>query len=278
MFVLAAKFLSKVAKNKILHWHFLEAGHGKGAPDGVGGCLKRTADRIVARGIDIPNIDVPIDQLKIHRKGVNTFRVASAEINDCDKIEVTLPSFTSILRAHEISWTKEENLNQVRRLTCTMCLADQQCHHYTIGQILIKAKDSGDSDSDDEHIIDTNIKKRRLCYSEVYSDTNDSDSSSSMQNYFNDCLKNPKVNYYIIVTLSGKKSFHYYIGLVLQHHDEELVVKFMKKSSGKKFVFPEIEDISSIDLKDIICILNQLLVNNRQHYEFIINEKYMKLL
>ncbi|GBM46248.1 hypothetical protein AVEN_224814-1 [Araneus ventricosus] len=142
MFFLVAAFLAKLAKIKILHWHFLEAEHGMRAPDGVGGCLKRTAGGIVAGGIDMPNIDVLIDQLKINCKGVNIFHVASAEIDGCDKIEVTLPSFTVILKAHEISWTKEENLIQVRRLTCTVCLADQQCHHYTIGQILIKAKDS----------------------------------------------------------------------------------------------------------------------------------------
>ena len=35
-------------------WNFLEAGHGKGAPDGVGGCLKRAADCILAKGQDLP--------------------------------------------------------------------------------------------------------------------------------------------------------------------------------------------------------------------------------
>lgn len=29
-------------------WSFFEAGHGKGAPDGVGGVLKRTADRLIS--------------------------------------------------------------------------------------------------------------------------------------------------------------------------------------------------------------------------------------
>lgn len=33
-------------------WSFFEAGHGKGAPDGVGGDLKRTADRLVSKGKD----------------------------------------------------------------------------------------------------------------------------------------------------------------------------------------------------------------------------------
>lgn len=34
-------------------WNYMEAGHGKDAPDGVGGCLKRIADRVVAQGEDL---------------------------------------------------------------------------------------------------------------------------------------------------------------------------------------------------------------------------------
>lgn len=34
-------------------WNFHESGHGKGAPDGVGGTLKRTANRKVLHGRDI---------------------------------------------------------------------------------------------------------------------------------------------------------------------------------------------------------------------------------
>nr|CAI5831483.1 unnamed protein product [Callosobruchus analis] len=36
-----------------MSWKFFEAGHGKGAADGIGGALKRQADAIVARGQDI---------------------------------------------------------------------------------------------------------------------------------------------------------------------------------------------------------------------------------
>lgn len=42
---------------KTILWHYSEAGHGKGAPDGIGGTLKRTADRVVAEGNDICNFD-----------------------------------------------------------------------------------------------------------------------------------------------------------------------------------------------------------------------------
>lgn len=36
-------------------WNYSEAGHSKGAPDGVGAMLKRTCDRIVAQNKDICN-------------------------------------------------------------------------------------------------------------------------------------------------------------------------------------------------------------------------------
>ncbi|KAI4828352.1 hypothetical protein KUCAC02_022448 [Chaenocephalus aceratus] len=37
--------------------NFFEASHGNGAPDGVGGLLKRTADRLVSQGHDIPSAE-----------------------------------------------------------------------------------------------------------------------------------------------------------------------------------------------------------------------------
>ena len=40
------------------NWSFLEAGHGKGAADGIGGTLKWTADELVSHGTDIPDADV----------------------------------------------------------------------------------------------------------------------------------------------------------------------------------------------------------------------------
>ena len=46
-----------------VNWSFLEAGHGKGAADGIGGVLKRTADRIVAQGADLPNAEAVFECL-----------------------------------------------------------------------------------------------------------------------------------------------------------------------------------------------------------------------
>lgn len=107
----------------------------------------------------------------------------------------------------------------------------------------------------------------------MFSSDNDSDNEENISN-----MTNPKVNDYIIVKLLGKKKFHYYIALVLKESIKDLTVKFLKKSSGNKFTFPDIEDVSIIDFKDVVMVLKQPLVNNRQQYEFSVVDKYLKLL
>ena len=48
---------------KLANWSFLEAGHGKGAADGIGGVLKRIADRLVAEGNAIADVQSLFDAL-----------------------------------------------------------------------------------------------------------------------------------------------------------------------------------------------------------------------
>lgn len=49
---------------KGISWNFFEASHGKGAPDGVGDTLKRSADTIVCHGGDIPNAEAMFHKLR----------------------------------------------------------------------------------------------------------------------------------------------------------------------------------------------------------------------
>lgn len=64
-------------------WNFLEAGHGKGPADGIGGAIKRAADAFVANGGSITNaksldfvqnVDVNDIEVKVmHRIGTNRY-------------------------------------------------------------------------------------------------------------------------------------------------------------------------------------------------------------
>jgi hypothetical protein len=51
-------------------WNFSEAGHGKGAMDGVGAAIKQTADRHIAHGNDVASYAELLLLLKEHCKGV----------------------------------------------------------------------------------------------------------------------------------------------------------------------------------------------------------------
>ncbi|VEN58242.1 unnamed protein product [Callosobruchus maculatus] len=70
MFHLMANFISDKLQVEEIRWHFSEKGHGKVAPDGVGGVLKRTADYIVARGVDIPNLNAFLFYLQADARAV----------------------------------------------------------------------------------------------------------------------------------------------------------------------------------------------------------------
>lgn len=55
-----------------LTWNYLEAGHGKGTADGIGGTVKRTADRLVTLGKDISCFD---DLIKVMKENVRSIQV-----------------------------------------------------------------------------------------------------------------------------------------------------------------------------------------------------------
>lgn len=49
MFYLTGTGIPKLMNGNSLQWYYSESEHGKGAPDGVVGCINRTAKRIVKR-------------------------------------------------------------------------------------------------------------------------------------------------------------------------------------------------------------------------------------
>ncbi|XP_037836219.1 uncharacterized protein LOC119617787 [Kryptolebias marmoratus] len=61
-------------------WNFFKANHGKGAPDGVGGTLKHSADRLVCMGEDIPNAEMLFLKLKQQQSVVELFFVSENSV------------------------------------------------------------------------------------------------------------------------------------------------------------------------------------------------------
>ncbi|XP_034097172.1 uncharacterized protein LOC117563112 [Gymnodraco acuticeps] len=86
---------------KELTWNFFEASHGKGAPDGIGGTLKRSADRIVRLGEDVPDAITLFKKLKRLESTVELFFVSEEEV----EAKTEVPALTPIkgtMRMHQV--------------------------------------------------------------------------------------------------------------------------------------------------------------------------------
>ena len=89
------------------------------------------------------------------------------------------------------------------------------------------------------------------------------DSNSSDGPYVEEeeeCLKqlefptNIAVGSWILVKYSTKKTLRYYVGQILEERDEMIKVKFLRRK-GNYFIWPTVEDISSITEDDVVRVL-----------------------
>lgn len=109
------------------------SGHGKGALDGVGVTLKRTADHLVARGQDIPNLDSFLDLLKSAAKNVIIEEVQESGMFEKELLIPTLPDFRGSMKIHQILWdVAQQNRLTMRKLSCSLdgCFTSAvECEH-----------------------------------------------------------------------------------------------------------------------------------------------------
>ena len=77
MFYLISQKIVPLFKHlRTLSWNFSEAGHGKGAPDGVRAVIKRTCDQVVAGNQDISNFQQFYNAIVTKVKGVQIHSVS----------------------------------------------------------------------------------------------------------------------------------------------------------------------------------------------------------
>ena len=97
---------SSPVKFKYATWNFTEAVPGKGAPDGIGATLKRTADQIVAHGIDITSALALHEQLKKTEASIKLFSLPSVEIEEAIEDEKAilkaLPVVPGTMKLHQV--------------------------------------------------------------------------------------------------------------------------------------------------------------------------------
>lgn len=133
-------------------WSFFEAGHGKGPADGIGGFLKRTADKIVATGSDIANVTQFMEQLKNISK-IKLFLIEEVSIQENQHmLPNTIPRLLGTLKVHHV-FTEHRNSLKYRSLSCFCesikrgfceCLNPQI---YNVNNIEFTLQESSDEDN-----------------------------------------------------------------------------------------------------------------------------------
>lgn len=105
-FLIANRLPFLFPKIEKITWNYSEAGHGKGAPDGIGGVLKRMADRVVAEGNDIKNLDVLFSCLVEKTNNLLLIKVDNNMIkNESDWIKHKLTDIQTVpgtLKVHQV--------------------------------------------------------------------------------------------------------------------------------------------------------------------------------
>ena len=89
---------------KSVNWNFLEAGHGKGAPDGIGAVIKREADRAVLHGSDITGAESLYDTLTVKNIAVELFLIKDEDIKlpENDLQSTTISAVPGTMKIHQV--------------------------------------------------------------------------------------------------------------------------------------------------------------------------------
>ncbi|KAL4702763.1 hypothetical protein ACJJTC_002303 [Scirpophaga incertulas] len=133
---------------KAVSWNYMETGHGKGAPDGIGAVVKRTADKTVRFGRDIGTLKDFWLVIKEKIKNVEIRIVSKKDIEE-KKTPRNLKSFKGTMSVHQVLWSANSLRMTFRKLSCFFCPNGVTCTHgYHLGYMNVH-EDSMPHDQED---------------------------------------------------------------------------------------------------------------------------------
>lgn len=112
-------------------WNFFESGHGKGAPDAIGGALKRQADAMVNAGFDIPDATHLYNALNKEGSRIKLHYVDGSCIKKMDsECSSSVKAIVGTMKLHQL-FTDAERCIAYRNLSC-FCTRPTICSCYDL--------------------------------------------------------------------------------------------------------------------------------------------------
>lgn len=127
IFYMISQLYREFPQLKSITWNYLEAGHGKGAPDGVGAVLKRTADQVVRFGSDVDSLDAFLACLRPRIK--MEIRIVSRNDIIARNFPKTLQAAKGTMMVHQVLWSFGSSKLSLRKLSCFRCNNEVVCTH-----------------------------------------------------------------------------------------------------------------------------------------------------
>lgn len=237
-------------------WNYFESGHGKGAPDGVGATVKRTADRLVGEGNDICSIDILVSKLEERLRNVSLHLIEANAIENKTKEVGILKSktvpFKGTLQVHQITQKHEKDkpvILTMKAMSCFRCcrgdVHNDNCNHHILGQLKYR---SGD------------LRSRQSAVVEEISQVTDVEEivcEPSLPDTQEETFKIKQGDPLLVKFESEHGEYYRYVCLVLSVENEnDIKVQGLKQKNAEKkeFVVKD-NDVFHISKKDILQVL-----------------------
>lgn len=245
-FIFATKFVD-ILKPSIMTWSFTEAGHGKGAPDGIGGVIKRTADQLVAFGEDVADLKSLVEKVSDHCPGIELHVIAEDSFEKTED-ECIIPNgikpFKGTMLIHQVTWTaNKSNTILFRRLSCLNCRPSEICSHYHLGK------------------MDMPLRSEKLRYFDLYSSSSDESSSVERRQ---DTMADFKMHDFVIVKYSNS----FFPGEIREIKNSDVMVSCMEKYGRlcTSWKWPSSEDCLWYKFGDIVTKIDPPKLKTRNIY------------
>ncbi|KAE8750603.1 hypothetical protein FOCC_FOCC002583 [Frankliniella occidentalis] len=216
-------------------YNYTEAGHGKGAPDGVGAMAKTTLDNAVQSGLDMESFKSAVELLKSKSKTVYIEEVDPKKMTEIDKmVPSDLKPFNGTFSVHQFTWTKEySNKLHMNNVSCYNCTAGSSCIHYKLKYSpWVLFEQAGESDENTPTASPSPPKRKR---------------KSKVASFCNGDW------------VAVKYGAHWYPGFVQKVNPQNLLVDFLVKHQRKNdlFLWPSKPDVQTVLKQDVMYKLTE---------------------
>ncbi|KAJ8282121.1 hypothetical protein COCON_G00046400, partial [Conger conger] len=230
---------------KEITWNYSEKAHGKGAPDGVGGAIKRCADDIVKMGTDI---QTPKDlYCTLQENTSSTIRYFWISEDDVsrhdDAVPSQLPVVKGTMKLHQVASQTPGNISH-RELSCFCSRGGSHCNCY--GPVDVDFNQEG---SEETASTSSNSTRFNQEGSEETASTSSNSTLQPTQNNTPDL-----VGKFVVV----KYDDQLLVGQVLHLVENEIEVSCMRQTAGKNsFMWPETCDVIFYYMSDVQAVISE---------------------